>query len=129
MENRIIPALKEEKVVISDRYFFSSFAYGSADGVELTELIKMNNAFLLPDLTFILRTRPEVCIRRIEERGKPKTLFENKERLTKVWRAYEKFPAMFENIVMIEGERSVDEVFEEVKKNIFEKFSENFYED
>jgi dTMP kinase len=30
----VIPALKENKIVISDRYFFSTFAFGSSGGLE-----------------------------------------------------------------------------------------------
>lgn len=72
LKKSIIPALKRGKIAISDRYFFSSFAYGRADGLNLDWLMKKNNRFLLPDLTFILKVRPLICVRRIEkeERGK-----------------------------------------------------------
>ncbi len=124
LKNIIIPALEEGKIVISDRYCFSSFAYGAADGVGLDELIKMNKNFLLPDLTFILKVGPEICIKRIEKRGLPKTLFEKERQLSKVWKVYEKLPKMFENIVIIDGEKTIKEVFEEIKKVIFLKFKE-----
>lgn len=120
LENKIIPALKEGKLVISDRYCFSSFAYGAADGVDLDKLIKMNENFLLPDLTFILKVRPEICIKRIEKRGTPKTLFEKEERLAKVWNFYEKFSQMFDNIIIIDGEMSIEQVFDKIKKNLLE---------
>src|SRR4030043_67748 len=42
LEKLIVPALKEGKTVISDRYFFSTFAYGAADGLDLEWLIKLN---------------------------------------------------------------------------------------
>ncbi len=124
LKSIIIPALEEGKIVISDRYCFSSFAYGAADGVDLDELIKMNENFLLPDLTFILKVRPEICIKRIEKRGLPKTLFEKETQLSKVWKVYEKLPKMFENIIIIDGEKTIKEVFEEIKKVIFLKFKE-----
>lgn len=118
LKNTIILALKEGKIVISDRYFFSSFAYGTADGADLNELVKMNNNFLLPDLTFILRVGPEVCIKRIEKRGSSKTLFEKKEKFAKVWRVFKILPNKFKNVYMIDGEKSIEEVFEEIKKNL-----------
>lgn len=121
LKNTIIPALKEGKTVISDRYFFSSFAYGTADGADLEELIKLNDDFLLPDLTFILKARPEICIKRIEERGNSKTLFENKEKLAKVWEVYEILLNRFGNVYMIKGEKPIEEVFEEIKKIIILK--------
>lgn len=115
LEKLIIPALKEGKIVISDRYFFSSFAYGKSDGLDLEWLIKLNDDFLLPDLTVILKVRPEVCISRIEGRGEPKTLFERQEKLAKVWEGYELFPSRFENVNMIDGEKSIQEVFNKIK--------------
>jgi len=122
LESTIIPALERGKIVISDRYFFSTFAYGTAHGADLNELIEMNNDFLLPDLTFLLKVNPEVCIKRIERRGDPKTLFEKEERLVKVWEVYKILPNKFKNVYMIDGEESIKEVFEQVKKVVLLKF-------
>lgn len=115
LENVVIPALKSGKVVISDRYFFSSFAYGAASGVDLEWLIKINNNFLLPDLTIILGVSPKICLQRILERGNNRTLFEEEEKLIKVFEVYKILPKRFENAYMIDGEKSIEEVFEEVK--------------
>ncbi len=78
LENLIIPALQQNSIVISDRYFFSTFAYGVSDGLDLAWLMELNNAFLVPDLTFILKVRPEVCFERIKKRGSAQTLFDQK---------------------------------------------------
>ena len=121
LENLIIPALKEGKMAISDRYFFSTFAYGTADGLDLEWLIKINNEFLLPDLTFFLKVSPEICIQRIEEGGRAKTLFEKREKLKKVWQVYETLLNRFENIYLIDGEKSIENVFEEIKQIILSK--------
>ena len=116
LKNQIIPALKEGKFVISDRYFFSTFAFGSSDGLDLEWLIKLNDNFLLPDIAFILKTSPRVCVERIEKRGTAKTLFEKEAKLAKVWEAYKIMPERFKEAVIIEGEKPINEVFEEVKK-------------
>ena len=115
LENLIISALKEGKMVISDRYFFSTFAYGAASGLDLDWLIKMNDDFLLPDLTFSLNVSPKVCIERIEKRGKRKTLFEKEKKLEKVWHIYKTLPNRFENVYMIEGEKTKKEVFSQIE--------------
>ena len=123
LENVIIPALKEGKIVISDRYFFSSFAYGTASGLDLDWLIKINDKFLLPDITFLLKVSPEVCSERIEKRnqGKERTLFEEKEKFERVWQVYEILPTRFENIHIINGEKSIEEVFSQIKRIIDKK--------
>ena len=121
LENTIIPALKQGKMVISDRYFLSTFAFGTAHGADLNELIEMNDNFLLPDLIFLLKVNPKVCIRRIEKRGDPKTLFEKEEKLAKVWEIYKILPNKIDNIYMIDGEESIEEVFEQIEKVVVEK--------
>ncbi|HHE67471.1 MAG TPA: dTMP kinase [Candidatus Parcubacteria bacterium] len=119
LEGFIIPALKEGKIVISDRYFFSSFAYGSSEGLELNWLLELNKDFILPDITFILKVKPEVCIERIEKRGEAKTLFEKQEKLREVWNVYKTFAEGFENVYIINGEKPKEKVFFQVKKIIF----------
>jgi dTMP kinase len=120
LDKEILPALKKGKIVISDRYFFSSFAYGKASGLNLGWLIRLNKNFLFPDLTFILKVRPEICIYRIQKRGEDNTLFEKEERLKKVWQVYKIFPKKFnKNIYIINGEKPVEQVFKEIKKIVF----------
>jgi len=115
LNNKVIPALKDGKYVVSSRYAFSTFAYGGSDGLDINNLIELNKEFLLPDLTIIINTNPESCINRIEGRGEPKELFEQKEKLTKVNDVYKIIPILFENVVMLDGEKTIPEVFESVK--------------
>jgi dTMP kinase len=112
----IIPRLKEGKIVISDRYFYSTFAFGYSDGLDLNWLIKLNEDFLAPDIAFILKVAPKICVARIEKRGKAKTLFEKEAKLVKVWEGYEKLAKIFKEIKIINGEKSIPEVFEDIKK-------------
>lgn len=122
LENVIKPALKANKWVISDRYFFSSFAYGAAEGLNLNWLIKINKGFLYPDLVFLLNVDPRICLKRIEKRGIKKTLFEKKEKLEKIFKIYKTFPNRFRNFVVINGEKTKREVFRDVKEVVHFKF-------
>ena len=117
----IEPALKEGRIVISDRYFFSTLAFGVSEGLDLEWLIKINNDFLLPDISFILKVPPEICIRRIEKRGNNIKLFEKKEKLEKVWQTYEILPNKFKNVYIVNGEESIQNVFTEINRIIFSK--------
>jgi len=118
LENKVIPALKEGKFVVSSRYAFSTFAYGYSTGLNVDELVEMNKEFLLPDLTIIVDVSPESCVKRIEGRGEEKELFEELEKLAKVSEIYKKIPQMFENVIIVNGEKNIPEVFEEIKKEI-----------
>ena len=123
LENTIIPALKQRKIVISDRYFFSSFAFGATNGVDLEYLIKINDSFLMPDITFLLKVSPDICVHKIKNRGEEVTLFEKKEKLEKVWQVYKTFPERFNNMYIIDGEKSIEQIFEQTKKIIIEKLN------
>jgi dTMP kinase len=115
LDNKIIPSLKTGKFVVSSRYAFSTFAYGESDGLDVNLLVEMNKNFLLPDLTIIIDVSPESCVKRIENRGEPKEYFEELIKLEKVNNVYKKIPQMFENIVMVNGEMPINEVFEDIK--------------
>jgi len=115
LEKEVIPALKLGKIVVCDRYFFSTFAYGAFEGVDLNWLIERNKEFLLPDASFILKVSPEICIQRIESRGKEKQLFETKNKLEKVWETYKIMPERFDNVYLIDGEKSIEDVFFQIK--------------
>lgn len=115
LENKVIPALKQGKFVVSSRYAFSTFAYGGSDGLDVDLLVEMNKNFLLPDLTIIVDVPAESCMERIENRGEAKELFEKKEKLEKVREIYNSLPFKFENIIAVNGEKSIEEVFEDIK--------------
>jgi dTMP kinase len=123
LERVIIPALKDGIIVISDRYFLSTLAFGSADGLDLEWLIEINNQFLYPDTVFLLRVSPPVCIERIKNRGGSVDLFEKEEKLSEVWKAYKILPDKFENIFVIDGEKSIEKVFEKVKEIIIKQLN------
>ncbi|MFA5766745.1 MAG: dTMP kinase [Candidatus Paceibacterota bacterium] len=124
LEDLIVPALQDGKAVISDRYYFSTFAFGASDGLNLDELIRMNDGFLLPDLTIILKVPPRVCVERIEKRGEAKTLFEKENKLTRVWETYAVMPERFRDIYIVDGEQPIDRVHEEIKYLVSELIKE-----
>jgi len=66
----IRPSLEAGKVVITDRYYFSTAAYQGARGFDPAELMAQNEAFAVePDLLALLDLSPEESLRRIGARG------------------------------------------------------------
>ncbi len=118
LENIVIPALKEGKYVVVSRYAFSTIAYGHSDGLDVAVLKAMNNEFLLPDATIVVNVSPEECIHRIEKRGQQIELFEKRAKLEKVNEIYQQLPLMYDHVHMVNGEQTIENVFEEIKKVI-----------
>ncbi len=121
LEKEIIPLLKKGINVISDRYFFSTIAYGNLQINDLDWLIEINKKFILPDLTFFLKVSPKVCIQRIKKDRFEITLFEKEKTLKKVWKNYEILAKKFKNVFIINGERQIEKIVEEIKKITLEK--------
>ncbi len=123
LEKEIIPLLEKGVIVVCDRYFFSSLAYGSVDNGTMDWLLKINDNFLLPDLTFFIKVSPKICITRIAKERFGSTLFEKEEILTRVWQNYEKLAKNFKNIYIINGERPITKITQEITEIIKQKFS------
>ena len=117
LEKEINPALKKNFVVISDRYKLSSIAFGSLEA-DQEWLKKINEKFRDPDLTILLKVSPETCIKRIKSRPSFE-LFEESEKLAKIWKVYESFVS--ENVVLIDGEKPIEEVHDKIVKIVNER--------
>jgi len=73
VEKLIKPALAQEKIVISDRFFDSTYAYqGSAFGLDekiIDEVKKMTIGDFAPDITFLIDVPVEIAFERITNRS------------------------------------------------------------
>lgn len=87
----IQPALREGKVVLVDRYYFSTAAYQGARGMDPVKLLAMNEAFApRPDLLVVLDVTPRAGLERVGRRGDKANEFEREadlERAAVVFRA------------------------------------------
>ena len=71
VKNNIRPALEAKKIVIMDRYYFSSVAYQGARGINPTYIEERNKLIAPePDVAFILDLSPHTAIDRIIEKRK-----------------------------------------------------------
>ncbi|MFH1734627.1 MAG: dTMP kinase [bacterium] len=86
IDNNILPAIKQGRYVLLDRFNFSTIAYQGARGLDPEELQKRNEAFApIPDLVLLFDLDPELAIERIKtKRGETPNLFEKIDYLTKV---------------------------------------------
>ena len=117
----IEPALKDGKIVISDRYLFSTLAFGGLD-IDMEFLKQINSKFRIPDITFILDVPPEVCLERIgKSRLNHFELFEEKEKFEKIRANYMSLKNSFPNMYVINGNRSIEAVAKDVQKIVLEK--------
>ncbi len=118
LETEIEPSLKKGNIVICDRYMYSTLAYGPVEGPDMEWLEQINSKFRRPDLTIILKVPPKVCIDRIKKTRHEIELFESEEKLTKVWQNYEKIEKKYKNIVIIDGNRPIEQIHKDIVNEV-----------
>lgn len=112
--------------VITDRYYFSSYAYHSVD-VPMDWVIKTNEEsakVLRPDITIFLDIDADTAMERITKNRFHTELFEKKSRLEKVRNNYFKAFELLkeeEKVLIVDGTKSV----EEISDIIWEKVKEH----
>lgn len=113
------------KIVVSDRYFFSSMAYQSVScGEELPRLL--NSPFPLPEYLFYFVINPEVSLGRVTARGEKKEIYETIEKQKKIAAQYEKVISEYEKtavetgmkIIRIDAEKDIESISEEIWKSL-----------
>jgi dTMP kinase len=84
VEELIRPALAAGKVVILDRYYFSTMAYQGARGFDPAEIRRRNEAFApRPDLLLLLDLDVDTALSRIGTRGDTANAFEQHAALSR----------------------------------------------
>ncbi|HBG49404.1 MAG TPA: dTMP kinase [Cyanobacteria bacterium UBA9971] len=120
IDEKIIPALEEGKVVLCDRYVDSSLAYqGYARGIDTEEILMLNNIVaksLMPDLTFVFDVSIEVAEQRVGE-TKDRLESEAKEFHQKVRFGFLDLAKKFPNrIKVIDANQEIEKVHSDVIK-------------
>ena len=110
VEKEVIPALDEGKLVVSDRYVYSSLAYQGAAGLDLKWIEEINEHAMRPDLAIFIDVEPEIVIQRLKPN---KPVMENLETQRKVREVYMKFAEKGE-LVKINGNKSKKEVANDI---------------
>lgn len=114
VKNIIKPALADGKVVILDRYYFSTMAYQGALGLDPAAIKVENEAFSpIPEVVFIITVPPAVGIDRIRNgRKEIPNAFEHEENLKKVASIFETITCP--SIKRIDGTAPIDQVHNSV---------------
>lgn len=111
----IRPALKAGKVVITERYVYSSLAYQSARGLPTAWLESINRAALKPDLTIVIDLPAEDALQRIK-RSRRLDKFESDLQLQRRVRANYLRMAKQRGLKVVNGARPVEEVQAAIRK-------------
>ena len=101
MQNEINPALDEGKIVICDRYVYSSLSYQGSAGLSLDWIKTINACALQPDFAIFIDVAPERVLERLKRK---KSVMETLETQQKVREVYLKFVEKGE-LVRVDGDK------------------------
>ncbi|MBD5156836.1 MAG: dTMP kinase [Butyrivibrio sp.] len=115
----IAAKIDEGTTVVTDRYYFSSYAYNSVH-MPMEWVIKANeqsSAILRPSVTVFIDVEPDTALERIAKNRFRQELFEKKSMLVKVRENYMKAFKLLEKeekVVIIDGNQPEDKIAETV---------------
>lgn len=119
MENVIKPLLKQGRVVVCDRYVYSTLAYQGAAGLDLKWIELVNRFALKPDLALLVDVPSDVVVQRLKRK---KTVMETKRNQEKVREVYLKL-ATDKQLTLIDGDRPVRQVADDVLKAVLARLT------
>lgn len=124
IEKVIKPALKYGKIVISDRYYYSTIAYQiGGRGMEENIVIKLNQMVvknIIPDVVIYLDIPPEVGLlrkRKTDDRT-DRIEMESLEFHNRVREEYIKLSKKEKNFITIDATKSPEKIHNEILKNL-----------
>ena len=121
VKQNIEPALKSGKVVLMDRYYFSTAAYQGALGLDPQEIRANNEKFApIPDRVLVFHNSPEKSLERIESSRKETSAFEKRDYLIEVQNIFKSFTGP--NIRFISSDPSLEKVYNQVLSEVQDLF-------
>jgi dTMP kinase len=110
MYSEVKPALEEGKLVICDRYIYSSLAYQGSAGLSLEWIKTINARALQPDISIFIDVPPRRVIERLQRK---KSVMETLETQMKVREVYLKYVAKGE-LIRVDGDKPKEALAEEL---------------
>ena len=117
VEKEIKPALEKGKIVVSDRYLYSSIAYQGAAGLDPAWIEEINRWAIKPDLAIYLDVPAEVVIKRLKRKRSVMETLENQRRVRKVYLRLVKEGML----LLVDGNRPIEEIEREILEIVMKR--------
>jgi len=118
LRERIWPALKAKRTVVTDRYFFSSVAYQSVN-VSYEWVKGVNRFATMPDIVVFIDVSIDKALERLSIFRQNTELYETREYLEQIKANYETVISDFSEhvkVVRLNGNLKMDEIYSDIEK-------------
>ena len=119
-EREVVPALKADKVVVTDRYLYSSLAYQGVTGLDLKWVEEVNRWAIKPDVTIYIDILPEIVLKRLK---REKSVMETLQNQRQVREIYLKLVENY-GLIVVDGNKSRRVVAQEIMNVVIDFLSE-----
>lgn len=123
LQTKIIPALEAGKVVILDRYFYSTIAYQGIrcgdDAIDDLEK-KVRENVLIPDAAYFMEIPPTLAANRIDQRDGEANHFEALDDLIKIDHVFQIIADHDGAITRIDGAQSIRAIHEQIMARLIQ---------
>ena len=116
MQEELKPALDDGKIVLCDRYVYSTLAYQGSAGLSLDWIKTINARAIQPDFSLFLDVPPDRVLERLQRK---KSVMETLETQQKVREIYLKYVDKGE-LFRIDGDNSKEDVANELYAKVME---------
>lgn len=127
LHTRIIPALAEGKVVVSDRTNITCFVYQEASE-HINTLVELNDKLCAPDIVFVMTTTYSEMQRRLEERSEADKNWRDslpEELHNRYLKRYDEYVDLYpERCVVLDTSKTPEQLLEEVISILETRFSQ-----
>jgi len=106
VEAVVKPLLKQGKVVVCDRYVYSTLAYQGAVGLDLEWIERINRFALKPNLALFIDVPTDVVVKRLKRK---RTVMETRRNQEKVREVYLKM-VREQRLTLVDGDRPIPKV-------------------
>lgn len=117
-QTEILPNLNMGKIVLTDRYVYTTYAYFLARGIKNIDWLKsINRNISMPDLVFYIDLPADVALKRIVKREGVSQKKEEKDfaRLNNIRNIFQKQPwGKSKNFFVLDGTKNIREIEEEI---------------
>jgi len=116
VETEIKPALEKGKVVVCDRYVYSTLAYQGAAGLDLKWIELINRFALVPDLALFLDVPHAIVEKRLKRKRSVMETPLNQQRVREVYMSMVRDG----RLVLVDGNKSVVDVAQDILKVVYD---------
>jgi len=114
------PSLEAGKVVVVDRYYYSSVAYQGARGLPPDDILEQNEQIApRPDLVALLNVAPTVGVSRVCKRDGQGNFFEREDYLGEVAQLFRTY-CTGNHVLRIDGVMSAETITAEILRRLYE---------